>query len=127
MNGYVWVSARRPGAAAAADSAMTPTSGSGVGHTAAATQGVDDAPISLAERERVCRVRNALVALDRLCIAVSPASVAEVYRASLAADIPPKQMLLPRVLLAICRAVLGGELTSMEQLHPEEHPEKLDE
>jgi len=60
-------------------------------------------------------VRNALVALDWLCIAVSPASVAQIYEASLAAGLPAKDMLLPHVLPVISRTVLG---TSGDQSLP---------
>ena len=55
------------------------------------------------ERERVCRVRNALVALDQLSIAISPATVAEAYRASVDAAMAPKAMLLPENAAAICK------------------------
>lgn len=55
------------------------------------------------DRERVCRARNALVALDQMCIAISPVTVCAVYRASLAAGVPPKAMLLPQVQKDICR------------------------
>ena len=56
----------------------------------------------------MCRVRNAIVALDTLSIAISPASVAEVYHVSLAKGVPPKDMLLPHVLPDICRGALNA-------------------
>ena len=110
MNGYVWVSARKPGAGSAAAHAADATAEQQPEHPA-----VDDGtPLTLEERERVCRVRNALVALDQLCVAVSPANVADVYHASRAAGVSPKDMLLPRVLSEICRGVLvGNEASSL--------------
>ena len=104
MNGYVWVSARKPGPSTTDATTSTPT---GTGDVAP-DEGDSDTPLTLEKRERVCRVRNALVALDQLCIAISPSSVADVYNASLAADVPPKDMLLPRVLPEICRSLIGG-------------------
>lgn len=114
MNGYVWVSARRPGAGKASHAADATVEeqppfellGSPDGGEGGASKPEPDAPLTFEERLRVCRVRNALVALDRLCVAVSPTSVAEVYHASL--DYEPKDMLLPDVLPRICRGVLGG-------------------
>ena len=113
MNGYVWVSARKPGAGstAAATAANEEAGAAAAAAAAAAESDVSDAPLTIEERERVCRVRNALVGLDQLCVAVSPASVTEVYNASIAQGVPPKDMLLPQVLPQICRTVLlGGEL-----------------
>ena len=116
MNGYVWVSARVPGAAAAAaaDAAEAATASAGnhlfsttkPSESAAAAATTTMRPLTFDERERVCRVRNALVSLDTLSIAISPASVAEVYSASLAANLSPRQMLLPNVLARICRSAL---------------------
>ena len=132
MNGYIWVSARRPGAgskqadgtdADAGTNLMLPkspatpaeTDGSskkGTGSTpidgiAAEDEQGSDIPPTLAERERVCRVRNALLALDRMCIAIAPTTVSEVYHASLSAGQAPKEMLLPNVMPSICKTALG--------------------
>ena len=78
-----------------------------------------DEPPTLAERERVCRARNALVALDQMCIAVSPATVAAVYLASVAANIPPKAMLLPHVLPELCRAALPAAHSAQQEQEQE--------
>ena len=118
MNGFVWISARRPGSlvsnpddeVAAAAEAAAGINGRG-GESAGGAADVDPAaPLSTEERERVCRVRNALLALDQLCIAVSPSSLAEVYHASLTAGHAPKAMLLPSVQAEICAPILerGG-------------------
>lgn len=113
MNGFVWISARRPGSVVSAEdegigSAMS-VSGSGATADASSAEPEDpDAPITNEERERVCRVRNALVALDRLGIAVSPGTVAEVYHASLSAGHAPKAMLLPHVQQQICASALSA-------------------
>ena len=64
-------------------------------------------PPTRGERERVCRVRNALVALDRMCIAVSPTTVTQVYEASVAAGLAAKDMLLPHVLPSICQTAMA--------------------
>jgi len=101
MNGFVWISGAKPGGSSHAGGMAD--GGSDLTGDEPPTQ-----PPTREERERVCRVRNALVALDRLCIAVSPSSVAEVYEASLAAGLAPKQMLLPAPMLAICRAAMGS-------------------
>ena len=104
MNGFIWVSATQPGtrlAEGAEVSAEAPPE-----------------PPTHEERERVCRVRNALVALDRLCIAVSPASVSDVYNASLAAGLAPKHMLLPKHMVALCQNAMGahGDVPSAEPM-----------
>lgn len=108
MNGYVWVSPARQGDLESDElNDLAPSAHD----TRSQGNNVAREPPTRAERERVCRVRNALVALDRLCIAVSPTSVAEVYHASLAAELPVRAMLLPQVLPQICQtamAVHGG-------------------
>ena len=105
MNGFVWVSARKPGSTTAEDeeAASVDAASSAVEGT---SNGVADpnAPLSREERERVCRARNALVALDQQGIAISPATVSQVYHASLVAGHLPKAMLLPDVQQAICAA-----------------------
>jgi len=82
--------------------------------------GVMRAPPTRDERERICRVRNALVALDRLCIAVSPASVTEVYEASIAAGLHVKQMLMPQVMPSICASAMtchgGGAAAESDRI-----------
>ena len=103
MNGFVWVSHAKPGVAQ--DAREDEPGGSNGSSTA---PGPSPEPPSCEQRERMCRVRNALVALNKLCIAVSPASVAEVYHASLTANVPAKDMLLPDVLPAICQSVFGS-------------------
>jgi len=65
-------------------------------------------PPTAEQRERVCRVRNALVALNQLGLAVSPTSVAEVYHASLAANLHAKEMLLPHNVPLICKNAVAG-------------------
>lgn len=122
MNGYVWVSARAPGTAAAAAAADAQGGESPAAKRAEAAEGGEagdatsgaaastaQGPPTAEERERVARVRNALVALNQLSIAVSPASVFEVYRASLAAGMRPKDMLLPELLPDICRGALTAQ------------------
>lgn len=107
MNGFIWISVGRPGEGAGADAAED------AGGAAAAQASDGTAPdggrraggITRDERERMCRVRNAIVALAALGITVSPISVAEVYHASLAADVAPKAMLLPQVRAEICAGV----------------------
>ena len=110
MNGYVWVApGAAPGAGAGAAEEMWVGPGGAVGADEGAGGGNDAAapaprpPPTAEERERVCRVRNALVALDQLSIAISPATVAEAYRASVDAAMAPKAMLLPENAAAICK------------------------
>jgi exosome complex component RRP4 len=111
MNGFVWISARKPGSAAAAEEEGLGASTSGGASTAVASGSAaaedPDAPITSEERERVSRVRNALVALDHLGVAVSPGTVAGVYHASLAAGHSPKAMLMPHVQQQICARALS--------------------
>ena len=112
MNGFVWISARRPGTIPPdeEDDDTTTAASADAGGSGAAAVEDPDAEITVEERLKVCRVRNALVALDKLCIAVSPAVVAEVYHASIAAGHAPKAMLLARVQAEVCAAALerGG-------------------
>jgi len=44
-------------------------------------------------REKICRVRNAIVVLSKLFIAIYPDTIMDVYSASLAME--PKDMLQP--------------------------------
>jgi exosome complex component RRP4 len=101
MNGFVWVSTTKPGAS---------TVSADVDGASAAASSASESE----QRERVCRVRNALVALDRLCIAVSPTTVSEVFQASVAAHIPAKDMLLPDIMPTICRAAMSFHGDAME-------------
>ena len=99
MNGYVWVSPTPEGAAQ-----QEAESAGMLNDVAASGQMGADAPparpATWEEREKVSRVRNALVALDATAMAVSPTTVAAVYAASL--HLPTKDMLLPHVLPEIC-------------------------
>ena len=98
MNGFVWISARtRRGGDSVLGAAPEAASFGQASGRAPSTR------ISRDERARVCRVRNALLALDALSILISPSAVAEAYYASLAAGFCPRQMLFPRVLVGICR------------------------
>jgi len=101
MNGYVWVSPDRSGGAAA----HTPDELNDVSDEQ--RSGQQAAPATRDERERICRVRNALVALDARRVAISPATVAAVYEASLAAGLAPRLMLLPANVATIVEPALG--------------------
>ena len=116
MNGFVWLSHLKPGSAHAAEvDGVTPSDGTAIGlsvsevdsNHAAELRSVTGALPTREELIRICRVRNALVALDQLCIAVSPLTVAAVYETSVSAGLPVKDMLLPDVLPAICRSALA--------------------
>lgn len=110
MNGYVWVSTQT---GALESDELNDVSASAQEKNRSGTGGTTMPP-TREERERICRVRNALVALNRLCIAVSPASVTEVYQSSVAAGLHVKQMLMPQVMASICASALAchGERTA---------------
>mmetsp|Transcript_5104 Transcript_5104/g.9875 ORF Transcript_5104/g.9875 Transcript_5104/m.9875 type:complete len:322 (-) Transcript_5104:77-1042(-) len=102
MNGNVWVYCTPPGAIETDelnDVAMPIATEEGdLGHA-------EYVPTA-EERERVCRVRNCLVALDAAYIAVSPTSVQAAYDASVKAGVGVREMLLPEVRLQICQTLL---------------------
>lgn len=105
MNGFIWVSNSKPGAVVDDELHQTTSPGAVVSSSDTLKQ-----PPTPEERERVCRVRNAIVALDTLCRIISPASVALVYHASLEAGLLAREMLLPHVLPTICRQVARSNL-----------------
>jgi exosome complex component RRP4 len=109
MNGFVWISASKPRDTAAVEGDAPSSAGGMSSATFNAAPAEPDivTPPTRGERERVCRVRNALVALDRMCIAVSPTTVTQVYEASVAAGLAAKDMLLPHVLPSICQTAMG--------------------
>jgi exosome complex component RRP4 len=109
MNGFVWISASKPRDTAAVEGDAPSSAGGMSSATFNAAPAEPDVvtPPTRGERERVCRVRNALVALDRMCIAVSPTTVTQVYEASVAAGLAAKDMLLPHVLPSICQTAMG--------------------
>merc|ERR1740130_1572407 len=100
MSGFVWVSHISEGDMAESDElndvsqALHGSGGDGAADKADPSQ-VEPEPPSREDRERVCRVRNALVVLSTAYLSVSPASVAAVYHASLAAGLAAKDMLTP--------------------------------
>jgi len=114
MNGFVWVQHCEAGA-------LPETEAVELNDVAEALHGTADGsaappePPTREARERVCRVRNALVVLARLLISVSPTTVAEVYHASLAAGIAAKDMLLPHVAPQICASVITAAATADQQ------------
>jgi exosome complex component RRP4 len=92
LNGFVWVQEapvekERPDykddAAAAAAAAAEAEEG-------ALTTYV---PVTVAGRERVCRVRNSILALARMLMPIYHATIADVYLASVAFGLPAKDML----------------------------------
>lgn len=105
MNGYVWVSPDRTGGAGAHAS-------DGLNDVSDETRAAGpSALVTRDERERVCRVRNALLALDARRVAISPATVAAVYEKSLQAGLAPRLMLLPENVATIvdpALSLLGG-------------------
>ena len=113
MNGFVWVSARRPGAGAAAHAADATAADASLppppellgnaGAAPSAEAADESTPLTYEERERVCRVRNVLVGLNQLTISISPQSVAGMYHASLSLGVVCKDMLLPSVLPQLMR------------------------
>merc|ERR1740133_33472 len=100
MSGFVWVSHISEGDMAESDElndvsqALHGSGGDGAADKADPSQ-VEPEPPSREDRERVCRVRNALMVLSTAYLSVSPASVAAVYHASLAAGLAAKDMLTP--------------------------------
>lgn len=100
MNGYVWVCpAKKLDATQPEEETML--------NEAVDRSLLPREPPTVEERLRVARVRNALLVLERLCIAVSPASVNDVYQASIDSGVPVRHMLLPHVMSQLCKAALG--------------------
>lgn len=100
MNGYIWITPDRSGGAGARPSDELNDVAQGM------QTGEPAAPATREERGRVCRVRNALMALEARRVAISPATVVSVYEASLKAELTPRQMLLPAKMAAIVEPAL---------------------
>ena len=97
MNGFIWISPTPEGAAQTDE-----LNDVAIGTSQPSVEGAAARAPTYEEREKVSRVRNALVVLDRACIAVSPATTEAVYAASLAAGVLVKDMLLPQHLDTLC-------------------------
>ncbi len=114
MNGFVWL---EPAAVGASDVETDELNDIAANRRASITPaGGEEAPAAAApppqitrgERERVCRARNSVVALDALCIAISPTTVAAVYKASLREGLEAKEMVIPKHMLTICAGQMAG-------------------
>lgn len=104
MNGYIWVTHRPEGAAQDMEEEQGTLNDIAIG--ASKMNDIPRPPPTREEREKVCRVRNALVALDAAAMAVSPATVAAVFTASL--SMPAKDMLLPQRLSELVAPVTAS-------------------
>lgn len=72
-----------------------------------ATEGPDSAALrrlepSPEQRMQIARVRNSVVALDTQFVAISPATIMDVYNTSLERELPIAQMLRPDIVRTIC-------------------------
>ncbi len=112
MNGYVWLSPAKPSAADDPPSELNDVAPMEMLNDAgdAPGQGGASPPeaASVEERERVSRARNAVVALDKLSIVVSPVTVEAVYLYSVKAKLHAKEMLLPQHVAAISDAAIAA-------------------
>jgi exosome complex component RRP4 len=115
MNGSVWLSARPPDGGDLDEKRRASAGAPGTGTGVEGPTSPPEEPLTLAERERVCRVRNALIALDQLCITISPPTVSAVYQASLARGLTPRGMLLPQVLPELGKAALAQVTAGQQQ------------
>jgi exosome complex component RRP4 len=96
LNGFVWVQeapverSNEEAAAAAAEG--------GQAAAAAAAESEEGTPatytpVTLAGRERVCRVRNSILALARMLMPIYHATISDVYLASVSYGLPAKDLL----------------------------------
>ncbi|KAJ1622262.1 putative exosome component 2 [Pavlovales sp. CCMP2436] len=110
MNGYVWVGpATEP---AAADPKAMDVDGA-----------TESAPVDvpLHVRERVCRVRNALVLLDSLYLPVAATTVQSLYELSVEANVSAWEMLLPENSLSLAEKLrTSGQLGAARRVHGDE-------
>lgn len=102
MNGFVWVSPAPEGEGLQSEEGQGTLNDVAIG--AQAVNGNQTEPPTREEREKVCRVRNALIVLDSAAMSVSPMTVAAVYMASL--NIPAREMLLPHRLAELVAPVM---------------------
>jgi len=111
MNGYLWVSAGPEGETEQLADGQGMLNDVGIGDTESSDRSAPRPP-TREQREKICRVRNALVALDTTALAVSPSTVATVYTASL--QFAVKDMLLPHVISTIIAPAMAPwpELTT---------------
>jgi exosome complex component RRP4 len=90
MNGFVWVGAAAEREAEAGAPDEPPP---GAGGEPRPPDAPPDVPVGV--RERICRVRNALVLLDSLYLPVSATTVQALFELSEEAELSPWGMLLP--------------------------------
>lgn len=99
LNGYIWVQEApvEKDSAAAAGGAAARDDEEGVPTTYT--------PVTLAGRERVCRVRNSILALSRMRMPIYHQTIIDVYLQSVAFGLPAKDMLTsPDVVTRITQA-----------------------
>lgn len=87
-NGYVFLSVLTPDAPDVAE-----------GPDSAALQRVEPSP---EQRRTIARVRNCIVALDLEFVAISPATIMDVFQTSVEREVPVADMMRPDVARAIC-------------------------
>jgi exosome complex component RRP4 len=114
MNGYTWVGPATQGTAVAG-SAEEDEGGAG-----ASEQGPSaDVPAEL--RERICRVRNALVLLDSLFLPIAAMPMQALYELSVEAGMPPWAMLLPDNILKLADKLRTGGLLGVARGNADDH------
>eukprot|EP00761_Pharyngomonas_kirbyi_P004664 gb/GECH01004669.1/.p1 GENE.gb/GECH01004669.1/~~gb/GECH01004669.1/.p1 ORF type:complete len:319 (+),score=85.94 gb/GECH01004669.1/:1-957(+) len=93
-NGFIWLSATPPPEDNGTD-ATSSGSSSLFEHPSFQTETKFSSRVEVTReiRERMCRVRNAIICLSRLFVAIYPETIIDVYDASKAAEIAPKDML----------------------------------
>eukprot|EP00744_Colponema_vietnamica_P005096 GILI01007499.1.p1 GENE.GILI01007499.1~~GILI01007499.1.p1 ORF type:complete len:320 (-),score=69.57 GILI01007499.1:234-1151(-) len=88
-NGYIWVSETRQ------------TKDQEEGLNWAGQTGAEYKQVSLACRENICRIRNAIYALAQSFIMIYPPTITDVFEDSLTHGIAPKDMLKPEVIAQV--------------------------
>jgi len=90
LNGFVWVQEAPLEKEQTSDDAAAAAAAAAESEEGALTTYV---PVTPAGRERVCRVRNSILALARMVMPIYHATIADVYLASVAFGLPAKDML----------------------------------
>jgi len=99
MNGYVWISA----------SAVAPSNGQAPATAQSKTE-AELAPVQRPtdadSRERVCRIRNSILALSKMHIAIYKETILDVYLESSQLGLPAKAILNPDVMQQVTQSAL---------------------
>jgi len=90
-NGYIWISPKQ----------------NNIENEENSKTEIEIPPVSLEIRKNMARVRNSIVVLSKMWIAIHPSTIKYVYSLSLKLNLEPKEMLLPNSIRILTENVLS--------------------